>query len=104
MNLNRQVTYYAVALSAVLIVASCARSEADPETSAVSNSGTLGKDFGNAVAHNAAQQILDPVPANVLAGAPDLDGGRAEGAYRRYRTGQVTAPESLETTDFGTDR
>ncbi len=66
--------------------------------------GNMGKDFGNAVSHNTAQHIVDPVPANALAGAPALDGARAAAAYRRYRTGTVIAPEAVETTNFGRDQ
>ena len=53
----------------------------------------LGKDFGNAVSHNAEQHIIDPIPAQATAGAPRMDGARAAGAIRRYRSGEVTAPE-----------
>ena len=64
----------------------------------------LGKDFGNAVSHNAEQHIIDPIPAQAAAGAPEMDGARAAGAIRRYRSGEVTAPETLETSEFGDRR
>ena len=64
----------------------------------------LGEDFGNAVSHNAAQHVIDPRPPTAWAGAPDLDGVRAQGAMGRYETGTVIAPTTVETTTFGQDR
>ena len=85
-------------------LASCAALLLENDAQESSTASNLGKDFGNAVSHNAAQHIVDPVPPNVLAGAPALDGARAAAAYRRYRTGKVIAPDAVETTNFGADR
>ena len=63
----------------------------------------LGADFGNAVSHNAAQQIVDPAPAHASADAPPMDGARAAGALQRYRSGAVIVPDTVETTTFGDD-
>ncbi len=93
----------AAALSLVGL-ASCAVLPLENDTQEPIAAVPLGKDFGNAAAHNAAQHIVDPAPANVLAGAPALDGERAAAAYRRYRTGTVIVPNAVVTTDFGTDR
>ena len=66
--------------------------------SACESPETLGPDFGNAVRHNKAAHIINPVP--VLAGPeiPGLDGTRAAGAIERYHEGQVTPIEQLTTT------
>jgi len=105
MNRNPKSVWRAVAAAVALLgLTSCAAmvlGTAAPETSPTDS---LGRDFGNAVSHNAAQHIVDPVPANVLAGAPAFDGARAAAAYRRYRTGTVIAPEAVETTNFGTSQ
>lgn len=74
------------------------------ETSRAGATRTLGADFGNAVAHNAAQQIIDPLPRTATTGAPPLDGHRARLALERYERGAVVAPERVETTTFGDDR
>ncbi len=89
---------------AIVGLASCAPLILENGARESPTAGNLGRDFGNAAAHNAAQHIVDPVPPNVLAGAPAFDGARAAAAYRRYRTGTVIAPDAVETTDFGTDR
>ena len=88
---------------AILGLASCAELLLENEAQESATASKLGRDFGNAVSHNAAQHIIDPVPPNVLAGAPPFDGARAAAAYRRYRSGTVVAPEPVETTNFGTD-
>jgi hypothetical protein len=94
----------AAAALAIMGLASCAALLVGDNAQESSTAGKLGKDFGNTALHNAAQHIVDPVPPNVMAGAPALDGARAAAAYRRYRTGTVIAPEAVETTNFGTDR
>lgn len=58
----------------------------------------LGADFGNATAHNAAVQIIDPVPANASAGAPDYDGARTIVLIDAYKSG-ATEEVSAEGTD-----
>lgn len=60
--------------------------------------GPLGADFGNATAHNAAVQILDPAPSAAGGGPPALQGARAAEAIRRYLTGTVTEPPRLSAT------
>lgn len=60
---------------------------------------TLSPDFGNAVRHNIATQIIDPEPPSAAAGAPDLAGERAGQAYGRYREGKVEEPAPISTTN-----
>lgn len=103
-RISRSVCRAAAAALSLAGFASCAALPLENDTYEPIAATSLGKDFGNATAHNAAQHIVDPVPANVLSGAPALDGDRAAAAYRRYRTGTVIVPASVETTDFGTDR
>ena len=91
----------AVVAAALLGLGACAGSEGEPAPGAAQH---LGADFGNAVSHNAEQHIIDPLPAGAAAGAPDMDGARAAGAVRRYRSGEVTAPDPVETSEFGDTR
>lgn len=94
----------ALQLAAALGLAACMGAEGDMETGAGPPTWRLGADFGNAVSHNAAQHIIDPMPAYRLKGAPDMDGARAAEAIKRYRRGAVLVPEAVETSDFGETR
>ena len=52
---------------------------------------------GNANRHNSAVVIIDPVPANVTAGAPEMSGERAAIMLERHATGseeKATAPDT----------
>ena len=95
---HRHIRMPAVVVTALLGLGACAGP--DGETAAQ----PLGADFGNAVSHNAEQHIIDPLPANASAGAPDMDGARAAGAVKRYRSGEVAVPEPVETSEFGDTR
>ena len=97
----QHIGWRATTLGAVLGLAACAFPEAEATTPGGANNQSLGADFGNAVAHNTAQQVVDPAPAHVRLGAPALDGARALGALERYRSGTVIAPQEIETTNFG---
>jgi hypothetical protein len=78
-------------IAAMIAVSACTAPKLPPE----------GVAFGNAVSHNAAQQIIDPDPPTARFGAPDMDGLRAAEAIRRYRSGAVIEPEPVETSTFG---
>lgn len=60
---------------------------------------TLSPDFGAAVRHNMAVQIINPSPAVAEDVQPDQDGKRAGDAWERYRTGTVYRPKTMATTD-----
>lgn len=62
---------------------------------------TLGRDFGNSVHHNMTMQLVDPSPVHEGRAVPYMQGVRAGGAIERYETGDVIAPEAIETTEFG---
>jgi hypothetical protein len=51
----------------------------------------LSADFGNAVNHNIAAQVDNPMP-NERIGAGPQDGERLERAIERYRTNKVYQP------------
>ena len=61
----------------------------------------LSTGLGNAVNHNSAVAIVDPVPANATAGAPDYSGKREALVIDRYETGVGT---SVAAPDTGTDQ
>lgn len=67
--------------------------------SACENAAPLSPDFGNAVYHNMSMQIINPEP--VIAGPPDMNGVRAEGAMERYEKGLIIQPDALETSTLG---
>ncbi len=60
---------------------------------------TLSDDFGNAVRHNKAAHIINPVPSPAV--VSDMDGLRAAGAIGRYERGEVIRPRTLSTTTIG---
>ena len=70
---------------AAVVLTGCARGEADVTPTV----GSLGADFGNAVRHNIAVQVVDPMPAIADGGPPPLDGNRAAAAIGRYQNGAV---------------
>lgn len=59
----------------------------------------LGLDFGNAIRHNEAVQVIDPGPAAIDEQAPALDGRRAAAAMARYQNGAVRVLEIERTAD-----
>lgn len=63
----------------------------------------LSPDFGNAIRHNEAVQIIDPEPAPADVQAPTLDGRRAASAMARYQNGEVRALEIERTADSGAE-
>ncbi len=101
MRRHQHVAWRATVVGAVLGLTACAFPDADATAPGGANNQNLGADFGNAVAHNTAQQVVDPAPARARSGAPALDGARASRALERYRSGTVIAPQEIETTDFG---
>lgn len=90
---------YSMLVLAAAVLTGCARGEAG-DTPIV---GSLGADFGNAVQHNAAVQIVEPMPAAAGDGPPPLDGKRAAAAIGRYQGGAVRELEIESTTDNRTD-
>ena len=61
----------------------------------------LGPDFGNAVRHNMAVQIVNPKASADINDAPTLDGNRANSAVDVYQTGKTKAVEKVKTTSVG---
>ena len=59
----------------------------------------LRLDFGNAIRHNEALQIIDPRPPAADEQAPALDGKRAAAAMARYQNGTVRKLEIERTGD-----
>ena len=64
------------------------------------HSKPLNAGAGNATQHNAATAIIDPVPANANAGAPDFHGERAGAGIDAYATGDTEAVEVEGTDDI----
>lgn len=65
------------------------------------NASPLGKDFGNAVRHNMAVQIINPSPDYTGRGPPGLSGMRAARALERYEKGEVIKPKVVPTSEAG---
>ena len=65
------------------------------------NATPLNKDFGNAVRHNMAVQIINPSPDYTGLGPPRMDGVRAAGALERYKEGEVIKPKIVPTSGKG---
>lgn len=86
-------TIFTTALMSVslLTLASC-------QLTRIDHGPPLGADFGDATAHNAAVQIIDPTPANAGDGAPDYDGERTKLLINTYKEG-ATEEVSAEGTD-----
>jgi type IV pilus biogenesis protein CpaD/CtpE len=61
----------------------------------------LSPDFGNAVRHNMAVQIVNPEASTGITEAPTLDGNRANAAVTLYQTGKTKAVEAVRTSDVG---
>ncbi len=62
--------------------------------------GSVDRQFGEAVAWNKAAQIIDPDPTYSAEGAkPGQNGAVATAATKRYRTDQVKPVERVGTTD-----
>jgi type IV pilus biogenesis protein CpaD/CtpE len=78
----------AVAITLALTLAAC---DLTPQRS-------ISPDFGLATRHNMAAQIINPAPDDSDAQA-DHDGRRAGDAWDRYRSGKVTPPVSMSTSD-----
>ncbi len=58
----------------------------------------LRPDFGNSVYHNMSMHIINPAPDYAGREVPDMAGTRAASALKRYDTGTVIEPVSIETT------
>ncbi|HYD29645.1 MAG TPA: hypothetical protein VEB64_02140 [Azospirillaceae bacterium] len=58
----------------------------------------LSADFGNAVRHNMAVQVVNPDPPAASDAAPTGSGARAALAYNRYETGKVVKPQTMSTS------
>lgn len=64
--------------------------------------GSVDRQFGEAVAWNKAVQTVDPDPVYTAdATKPGSAGSKAVAAARRYRTDQVKKPESIGTSEGG---
>ncbi|HEX9789924.1 MAG TPA: hypothetical protein VGA60_04615 [Kiloniellales bacterium] len=90
---------YSMLVLAAVLMTGCTGGE----TINSANSRSLGADFGNAVSHNAAVQVVDPMPMHVDDAAPVLDGKRAAAAIWRYQNGVVHEPEAESTSDNKVD-
>lgn len=56
--------------------------------------------FGEAVRHNMALQIIDPNPSYKGEAVPGGNGARTAVAQERYQTDKVEAPERLQTSNI----
>lgn len=76
---------------AVLALTAC--SHVDPQT------GSVDRQFGEAVAWNKAVQVINPDPVYTADSAkPGDDGEKAVGASKRYRTNAVKDVERVQTS------
>ena len=83
---------FAGTLLAATMLAACATQGGDLELSAAPN-------FGEAHRYNVAVQTINPDPVYGLDGAqPGNHGERSAAAVKRYRTGDVTDVEVIETS------
>lgn len=64
---------------------------------------TLSSDFGDAVRHNMAAQVVNPAPRHSTA-PPEMDGGRAAIARGRYQAGMVKEPKADSTRKSGSPK
>ena len=85
----RSILTITFAVAALPLLSAC---ETEPKA-------TLAPNFGNAVTHNMAVQVIDPNPANAGSGAPDLEGERARVAIDRYRGAATLAPVTTTTSE-----
>lgn len=69
--------------------------------SVVKPKGTLNPNFGNAVRHNMAVQIVNPDASAGITEAPDLDGKRANTAVADYEKGATKQVEKIITSNVG---
>lgn len=80
---------------AVLLVGGC--SHIDPQT------GSVDRQFGEAVAWNKAVQVVNPDPVYTAdATQPGYDGDKATAASKRYRTDAVKKVEQVQTSTSST--
>lgn len=63
------------------------------------NKEPLSRDYGDAVNHNMAVQVIDPAPNWEGKEIPDMAGTRASDAIKRYDSGTVIQPQQIDTTD-----
>jgi len=59
----------------------------------------LSQDFGNAVHHNMAVQIVNPEASAAITELPTLDGNRANAAMTQYQGGATKKVEAIKTSD-----
>lgn len=83
-----------VAPVAVVLLAGC--NTVNPQT------GSVDPAFGEAQKYNMAVQTIDPDPVYAEDGAqPGDHGDKAAQAVKRYRTGEVTEVQAVQTTTGG---
>ena len=63
----------------------------------------LSPDFGDAVRHNMAAQIVNPDAAAGITEAPTFDGNRANAAMTEYQIGKTKVVKTIKTTNVGAD-
>lgn len=69
---------------------------------ATDRTATIDPDFGNAVRHNIAVQVINP--EGVAEDDSDtMDGQKAEQAVERYRQGPAEAPDGTLVEDTGSN-
>jgi type IV pilus biogenesis protein CpaD/CtpE len=77
--------------AALLLLSGC--SHVNPQT------GSVDRQFGEAVAWNKAVQVVNPDPVYTAEAAqPGEDGDKAAAASRRYRTNTVKDVERVQTS------
>lgn len=83
------------AVVGLLIVAGCAT-----ELRSTTHVLSTGVSFGEAVKHNMAAHIIDPIPTDPRV-EPQADGQRARLGIRRYRTDEVEPPATATVSGIG---
>jgi len=62
---------------------------------------TLNPNFGNAVRHNMAVQIVNPEASAGITDVPNLDGDRANSVVLEYQKGKTKTVKAIKTSDVG---
>lgn len=91
MERNQQILKFGITVVACLIVVGC-DTYTEPKK-------PLSQDFGNAVHHNMAVQIVNPEASAAISAPPTLDGNRANAVMTEYQGGTTKKVETIKTSD-----